>query len=133
MNNLVHLTIQGRVFIREALRQMLLVGAARLSAPCLYPGQFCRHLLCSLICPEAQGSSSAFHYHIRIQAAENACLVILGWVEIRNNHIIRINEMHIASWANRTLAFLLARELKLVRAIDAEDMADILWLALRCG
>ncbi len=79
-----------------------------------------------MICPEAQGPSSAFHYSVRIEATENASFIIFGRVEVGDHDVVSVDEVHIAGRANRALPFSLARKLKLVRAIDAEDMANAL-------
>jgi hypothetical protein len=65
------------------------------------------HLLRGLVCPEAQCPSSAFHYGIRMQAAENASLVIFGWIEVRDDNIIGIREGDMAGRAAWSLTFAL--------------------------
>jgi hypothetical protein len=84
-----------------------------------------KHLLRSLICPKAQCPSSTLHYDVRAQAAENTGLVVFGRVQIRNDHIIWIGEVHIAGRADGSLSFTLTRELASIGAVNAEDMAAV--------
>ena len=85
-----------------------------------------KHLLRSLICPKAQRPSSTLHYDVRAQAAENTGLVVFGRVQIRNDDIIWIGEVHIAGRADRPLSFTLTRELTSIGAVNAEDMTAVL-------
>ena len=84
-----------------------------------------KHLLRSLICPKAQCPPSTLHYDVRAQAAENTGLVVFGRVQIRNDDIIWIGEVHIAGRADRPLSFTLTRELTSIGAVNAEDMAAV--------
>jgi len=81
------------------------------------------HLLRRLICPKAQSPSSAFHYDIRMQTAENTGLVVFGWVEVRDDHIIGIREGNMAGRATGSLTFTLTGELATIGAVNAEDVA----------
>jgi hypothetical protein len=85
-----------------------------------------KHLLRSLICPKAQRPSSTLHYDVRAQAAENTGLVVFGRVQIRNDHIIWIGEVHIAGRADGSLSFALTGELTSIGAVNAEDMTAVL-------
>lgn len=76
-----------------------------------------------MICPEAQGPSTALHDDVWTQSAENARFVVFSRVEVRNNDIVRIRQGSFARRTRTMLPMLLARELALVGAIDAEYMA----------
>jgi hypothetical protein len=58
-----------------------------------------------------------------VQAAENAGLVVFGWVEVGDDHIVRVREGDMAGRAVGSLAFALTGELPTVGAVNAEDMA----------
>jgi hypothetical protein len=58
-----------------------------------------------------------------VQAAENAGLVVFGWVEVGNDHIVGIREGDMAGRTAGSLAFALTGELATVGAVNAEDMA----------
>ena len=57
-----------------------------------------------------------------MQAAENAGLVVFGWIEVRDDHIIGIDKSNVAGRAAWSLAFTLTGELATIGAVDAEDM-----------
>lgn len=82
-----------------------------------------QHLLCCLIRPPAQCPSSALHYGIRTQTAENAGLVIFGGVEVGDNDIVGVGKVGIAGRADSTHTITLAGKLTSVGAFDTEDMA----------
>jgi len=76
-----------------------------------------------LIRPPTQCSPSALHYDIGAQTTENAGLVVFGWVEVRDNDIVRVGEVNVAGRTDRTQAGKLAGKLALVGAFNAENVA----------
>lgn len=75
-----------------------------------------------LVAPECQTSSGAFHYDRRVEAAQHAGLVVLGWIEISRCGIVRIRQV---SLARRTQPLTTGRvyETESIRTVDAKDMA----------
>lgn len=122
MDDFVHLGIQSQVLVSQVLGQVFLVDSERGSAKSSYNDRMNKHLLCSLICPKVQSSSSTFHDDIRAQTAEDASLVVFGGFEVRNDNIIWIREVHIAGRTCPTLAFALVGKLASVGAFDAENV-----------
>jgi hypothetical protein len=83
---------------------------------------FNQHLLCCLIRPPTQCPASTLHYDIGTQTAEDAGLVVFGGVEVRDNDVVWVREMDIASRADRTQAVALTGQLAFIGAFDAEDV-----------
>lgn len=90
MNDLVNLGIEIGVLVGKILGQVLLVDAIRESAASFYSGLWDAHFLGSLVGPEIQGTSSTFHDNVGTETTENAGLIVLGRVQIRNHGVIRI-------------------------------------------
>lgn len=82
-----------------------------------------QHLLCCLIRPPAQCPSSTLHDDIGIQAAQNTGLVVFGGIEVRDNNIVGIAEVNVASRTDGTQTIALARKLTTIGTLDTEDMA----------
>jgi hypothetical protein len=61
-----------------------------------------------------------------MQATENTGLVVFGRVEVRDYHIIGICEGNMTGRTTWSLTFALTRELAAIRAIDAEDVAEMM-------
>lgn len=58
------------------------------------------HLLGRLVAPECQSSSSTLNDGARVEAAQNACLVVFGRVELGCYDIVRIREGGLAGRAD---------------------------------
>jgi len=80
------------------------------------------HLLCNLILVERQSTCTALHDDGRTQAAEDACLVVFGRVELCSDSIIGIRELGIACRTHPD-AVCRTRKTKSIGAWYAEDMA----------
>jgi len=61
-----------------------------------------------------------------MQAAENTGLVVFGWIEVRDDHIIGIDKSNVAGRATWSLAFTLTGELATIGAVDAEDVTKMI-------
>lgn len=80
------------------------------------------HLLRNLILVERQSTSTALHDDRRAQAAENACLVVFGRIELCSDSIIGVRELGIAC-GTYTDAVCRSRKTKSIGAWYAEDVA----------
>lgn len=129
MNDLVHLCIKCRIFIRQVFGEVLLVDTTTPSGRAFNLLYTNAHFLGCLICPKAQGSSSTLHDSIGIQSTKNTRFVVFSWVEVRDNNIIWVGEDHVTGRADGAQPFALSRELAAIRAVEAKDMAiqDQLW------
>lgn len=100
MNNLVHLCIECRIFIRQVFGEVFLVDTiVPLDHAFGLLGTNIHFLRC-LICPKAQGSSSTLHDDIGIQPTQNTRLVIFSWVEVCDHDIIWVREGHVTGGAD---------------------------------
>lgn len=95
MNDLVHLRAQHRIFVGETSREKVLVNASNTvsSLAATFRTSFVSHLLRRLIAVECQSTASAFHYNAGAEATQDTRLVILRWIQLRNDCVVWIRKL----------------------------------------
>lgn len=115
-DRLLEAAAERRVLFRQRLVEVLLVV----------------YVLRRLVRPEAERAPGTLHDDAGRQPAEDARLVRLGRLEVRDDGVVGAAELGIAGWAWDAVLSVLTREAEAVGALQAENMAALASISV-CG